>query len=259
MKVGQLGQNQADSGSWFPAVFHQVSPPSSIILGGFSAPPRLFPLLSVLSTEEDEGSRVKRRGGLGFLPSVWFPVCRWEDVETVAAASSRSAAAFYHPATLWGVTVTSPDWFEASVWNLFLGLHHQLQIAVERGQFDQPTHCESPGWWVNLRSTLSHTLIFGSGGCFNECFWTFRGPSCVRLEEGDQRRWSIISFLVGIAEEDHTRSEDVWREVRLNPSEVIGCSDDRGESVTKREGGKTRDQDHQRAKTSSDMADVRLQ
>lgn len=101
MKVGQLGQNQADSGSWFPAVSHQVSPPpSSIILGGFSAAPRLSVLCCQLSTEEDEGSRVKRRGGLGFLPSLWFPVCRWEDVETVAAASSRGAAAFYHPATL---------------------------------------------------------------------------------------------------------------------------------------------------------------
>jgi len=29
------------------------------------------------------------RGGLGFLLSVWFPVCRWEDVETVAAAFSQ--------------------------------------------------------------------------------------------------------------------------------------------------------------------------
>lgn len=101
MKVGQLGQNQADSGSWFPAVSHQVSPPPVLhYSGGFSAAPHLSVLCCQLSTEEDEGSRVKRRGGLGFLPSLWFPVCRWEDVETVAAASSRGAAAFYHPATL---------------------------------------------------------------------------------------------------------------------------------------------------------------
>lgn len=58
MKVGQLGQNQADSGSWFPAVSHQVSPPpppSSIILG--------VSLLLLVSLSSAVSSRQKKTRG----------------------------------------------------------------------------------------------------------------------------------------------------------------------------------------------------
>lgn len=61
-----------------------VSPPSPLVQGGFS--------LS-LDRRRKEAKRGQERGvkrrGLGFLPSVWFPVCRWEDVETVAAAFTQ--------------------------------------------------------------------------------------------------------------------------------------------------------------------------
>lgn len=53
MKVGQLGQNQADSGSWFPAVSHQVSPPPSSIILGVS-------LLLLVSLSSAVSSRQKK-------------------------------------------------------------------------------------------------------------------------------------------------------------------------------------------------------
>lgn len=55
-------------------------------------------------------SRQKGRRGLGFLLSVWFPVWRWEDVETVATAFTQrcSSSALQHP-------VTSTDWLEVFV------------------------------------------------------------------------------------------------------------------------------------------------
>lgn len=46
-------------------------------------------LLNLLLTEGEKRPSEDRRGGLVFLPSVRFPVCRWEDVKTVAAAFSQ--------------------------------------------------------------------------------------------------------------------------------------------------------------------------
>lgn len=58
--------------------------------------PSFFPLLYLLNLLLTEGEkrpsedmRGAKRRGLVFLPSVWFPVCRWEDVKTVAAAFTQ--------------------------------------------------------------------------------------------------------------------------------------------------------------------------
>lgn len=64
MKVGQLGQNQADSGSWFPAVSHQVSPPPVLHYsrGFLCCSSSLCPLLSALDRRRrGEQSEEERR------------------------------------------------------------------------------------------------------------------------------------------------------------------------------------------------------